>query len=480
MTAEAFQPTTCVNEREIDRLFAGLQEHRAIVAGSGPAARRLKLKRLHDTVLARRGRIQEALYADMRKPPSEVDLTEIYAVVLEARHAMRHLKRWMRPRRVSTPLAFLGSSSKIYYEPKGVVLIIAPWNFPLNLTLGPLVSAVAAGNSAIVKPSEMIPATAQCIHEIIAEVFPENEVAVVEGDAAVSQALLRRPFDHIFFTGSPAVGKAVMRAAAEHLTSVTLELGGKSPVVIDESANLREAARKIAWGKFLNNGQTCVAPDYLLVHSGVQQDFSRQLGLAVTDLFGSEENAAASESYGRVVNERHHGRLSRILDEAVAAGARVLRGGKGESAQKFFPPTILENAPAESAVMREEIFGPVLPVVPYDDLDEAIRLINEKDKPLALYIFSRDQRVIDRVLSSTSAGGTMINDVALHFFQANLPFGGVGVSGFGKSHGWFGFEAFSNARGVVRQLTRFSGIQFMYPPYGKLAKKLIDLTIRYF
>jgi len=480
MSAEAIPPTSGANEREIDRLFALQKANRAIVAGSGPAARREKIRRLHDAVLSRRSQIHEALFADMHKPSPEVDLTEIYAVLVEARHAMRHLASWMRPRRVRTPLAFLGSSSRIHYEPKGLALIIAPWNFPLNLTLGPLVSAVAAGNCVIVKPSEMTPATTAIIGEIISSVFSENEVAVVEGDAVVSQALLRRPFDHIFFTGSPAIGKVVMKAAADHLSSVTLELGGKCPVVIDKSANLREAARKIAWGKFLNNGQTCIAPDYLLVDRKIEESFTEQLSIAVDELFGSPEQVAESESYGRVVNERHHQRLGRLLDDAVASGASILRGGKRESAEKFFPPTIVGDVAPQSAMMREEIFGPLLPMVPYSDLDDALRVINEKDKPLALYIFSSDEAVIDRVLRSTSAGGTMVNDVAVHFFQTNLPFGGVGVSGFGKSHGRFGFEAFSNARGVVRQRSRFSGIQLMYPPYGKLARKLIDMTIRYF
>ncbi|MEO8218521.1 MAG: aldehyde dehydrogenase family protein [Acidobacteriota bacterium] len=464
---------------EIDRIFSLQQANRWSVATTSTDIRHEKLRRLHDAILSRRSRIHEALYEDMRKPAPEVDLTEIFAVVGEARHAMRHLRRWMRPRRVSTPLAFFGSASAIHYEPKGLVLIISPWNFPINLTFGPMVSAIAAGNCVILKPSEVTPNTSRCIREIVTALFDENEVAVIEGDASVSSALLERPFDHIFFTGCPAVGRIVMKAAAEHLTSVTLELGGKSPVIVDRSANLREAARKIAWGKFLNNGQTCVAPDYVLVDQTIDEQFGEDLREATDALFGTEQLAGESAAYGRIVNDRLFERLSALLDGAVAEGASVTSGGDQRPGDRFLSPTILRNVSPQSSLMREEIFGPILPLIPYDDIDEALRVIDAGDRPLALYVFSRDQTLIDRVMAQTSAGGTMINDVGLHFFQRNLPFGGTGVSGFGKSHGRFGFEAFSNARGVMRQRTRFSGIQLMYPPYGRLARKLIDFTIRY-
>lgn len=456
---------------EIDRIYALQQSHRAVVGATTAAQRIAKLRRLHDAVLARAEEIRAAMWEDYRKPPSEVDLSEIYPVVGEARHAIRHLRRWMRPQRVSTRLALMGSTSTIRYEPKGVVLIIAPWNFPFNLSLGPLVSAIAAGNCVMLKPSEMTPASTACMKRMLADLFEESEVALIEGDAGVSEALLRKRFDHIFFTGSPAVGKVVMRAAAEHLTSVTLELGGKSPVIVDKTANLDEAARKIAWGKFFNSGQVCIAPDYLLVDESVRVAFVEKLRASITAL-GSEG------ARGIIVNDRHAARVKRLVDRAVAQGAEVAYGG--ESNGRAIEPTLLTNVAPDAAVMQEEIFGPVLPIVSYRSLDEAFRLIEEKEKPLVLYIFSRDRKVVRRILAHTRAGGTTINHTLIHFYHLNLPFGGVGNSGVGKGHGFYSFEAFSNPRGVLDQRLPFSAIELLFPPYkGKLKKFLIDFTVRW-
>jgi len=298
----------------IERIYDKQQAARAATASRPARARIEKIRALHDAMLARRDEIRAALWADYRKPAAEVDLSEIYPVVGEARHAMRHLRGWMRPRRVPTPIALLGSRSRVIHEPKGVVLIISPWNFPVNLTFGPLVSAIAAGNNAIIKPSEMTPHASAAMKRIVGDLFDESEVAVIEGDAAVAEALLRKRWDHIFFTGSPAVGRIVMRAAAENLTSVTLELGGKSPVIVDRTANLDEAAKKIAWGKFFNCGQICIAPDYVLVDESVRAPFTDKLKSAIESL-GSENVR------GELVNERHAGRVRRLLDTAVARGA---------------------------------------------------------------------------------------------------------------------------------------------------------------
>jgi aldehyde dehydrogenase (NAD+) len=418
-----------------------------------------KIRRLHDALLKRRDEVREALWADYEKPAAEVDLSEILPVIGEARHAMRHLRSWMKPHRVSTPLILFGSRSRILYQPKGVVLIISPWNFPINLTLGPLVSAIAAGNCAMLKPSEMTPNASACMKRILGDLFDESEVAVIEGDAKVAEALLKKRFDHIFFTGSPAVGKIVMRAAAEHLTSVTLELGGKSPVIVDRTANLDEAARKIAWGKTLNSGQICIAPDYILVDESVRAPFIEKL------------RAAAVHESGLLVNDRHAARIRRLAGDVGPASA----GPDGRRVTL----KIIENIPDDAPVMHEEIFGPLLPVISYRDIDDALRIINEKEKPLVLYLFSRERRVIDRVLKQTRAGGTVVNDTLIHFYQLNLPFGGVGQSGMGKGHGRWGFEAFSNARGVLEQRTRFSGIQLLYPPYTRWKQKLIDFTMRH-
>ena len=412
-----------------------------------------KIRRLHDAILKRRDEIREALWADYEKPAAEVDLSEILPVIGEARHAMRHLRSWMKPHQVSTPLILFGSRSRILYQPKGVVLIISPWNFPINLTLGPLVSAMAAGNCAMLKPSEMTPNASACMKRILGDLFDESEVAVIEGDAKVAEGLLKKRFDHIFFTGSPAVGKIVMRAAAEHLTSVTLELGGKSPVIVDRTANLDEAARKIAWGKTLNSGQVCIAPDYILVDESIRGPFIEKL------------RAAAVQESGLLVNDRHAARIHRLA------------GDRGDG--RRVPLNIIENIPADAPVMQEEIFGPLLPVISYRDIDDALRFINEKEKPLVLYLFSRHRRVIDRVLRQTRAGGSVINDTLIHFYQLNLPFGGVGQSGMGKGHGRWGFEAFSNARGLLEQRTRFSGIQLLYPPYTRWKQKLIDFAMRH-
>jgi aldehyde dehydrogenase (NAD+) len=451
---------------EIERIYAKQQAARAAVGAAGASERIAKIRRLHDAVMAAREEIRAAMWADYRKPAEEVDLSEVFPVVGEARHAMRHLRRWMRPRRVAAPLALLGSRSRVEHEPKGVVLIISPWNFPFNLTLGPLVSAIAAGNCVMVKPSELTPHSAACMKRIAGRVFDESEIAFIEGDAAVAEALLRKKFDHIFFTGSPAVGRRVMKAAAEHLTSVTLELGGKSPVIVDRTADLDEAAKKIAWGKFLNSGQICIAPDYLLVDEAIEAPFVEKLRNAIT---------AAS---GWIVNERHVDRVKRLYDDAVAHGAATAAGGTIDG--RAIAPTVLTNVPPDAAIMREEIFGPLLPIVTYETLDEAIEIIREREKPLVLYLFSRDRRVRHKVLANTTSGGAVVNDTLVQFYQLNLPFGGVGNSGIGKAHGWYGFEAFSNARGVLEQPTRFSTVQFMYPPYTKLKRKLIDLTVRFF
>lgn len=451
----------------IERVYEKQQSRRAAIAATTARQRKEKIRRLRDALLTRRDEIREALWADYQKPAAEVDLSEIFPVVSEARHAIRHLSRWMKPRRVSAPLALLGSRSRIEHEAKGVVLIISPWNFPINLTLGPLISAVAAGNCAMIKPSEMTPNASACMKRILGDLFDESEVAVIEGDASVAAALLKKKFDHIFFTGSPAVGKIVMHAAAEHLCSVTLELGGKSPAIVDRTANLDEAAKKIAWGKFFNSGQICIAPDYVLVDESVRAEF--------LDKIRPLANAAGS---GLLVNDRHAQRVKRLFDDAVERGATVIAGGTFDG--RRVAPTILTDVLPDSPLMHEEIFGPILPVISYRSLDDALRLIEERERPLVLYLFSRARDVVRSLLRRTRAGGTVVNDTLIHFYQLNLPFGGVGNSGIGRGHGFFGFEAFSNVRGVLEQPTRFSGIQFLYPPYTRLKQKLIDLTVKYF
>jgi len=469
-----------LEQEGIDRIYPAQLRRQSAVAASTVEERREKLHRLEKLILASRSRIAAAIAADYRKSPVEVDLSEIYPALTEARHARKHLRKWMKPRRVAPTLTLIGTQSEILPEPKGIVLIISPWNFPFNLTIGPLVSAIAAGNCVMIKPSELTPNTSRCIRELLAELFDEDEVAVIEGGVEVAKTLLAMRFDHIFFTGSPAVGKIVMRAAAEHLTSVTLELGGKSPVIVGRSADLDDAARKIAWGKFLNNGQVCIAPDYLLLHSSVREQFLPKLTAAIDDLFGAEAGRADNRDYGRIVNDQHFARVQGLIESAVSEGAAPLLAHASDGSQRFIGPTILTGVSPDSAVLREEIFGPVLPIVEFTGIDEAIGSIRDREKPLVLYLFSRDEKEIADVLARTSAGGTCINDTLIHFFHPNLPFGGAGFSGLGRSHGYFGFEAFSNLRAVLRQKTKFSMAKLLYPPYTGLRRRIVDLTVRFF
>lgn len=459
-------------------IFEAQRDHQATVAATNAAQRQDKLRRLQAAVLRLRPAIREALYKDFRRHPSEVDLTEVYPVTNEIKHAVKHLPRWMRPQPVGTPLALMGARSYVVHEPKGQALIISPWNFPVMLSLGPLVSAVAAGNTVMLKPSEHTPHAARVIRELVSSVFEEREVAVVEGGVETSTELLKLPFHHIFFTGAPEVGKVVMRAAAEHLASVTLELGGKSPVIVDETANVATAARRIAWAKWLNNGQVCIAPDYVFVHECRAEELLNCVGSNLRKFYG--EDAQKSRSYARIVNDRHFARVAGYVDSARTAGARVLAGGRTAAAERFVAPTLLTDVPLTSDVMSEEIFGPVLPVFKFKHVDEALEVIRARDKPLALYIYSQSPANVEHIMKNTRAGGTCVNHSGVHFFNNDLPFGGSNRSGLGKSHGFYGFQAFSNQRGVLHQWAPFSAIELMMPPYGRLKQKLIDLTIRFF
>lgn len=420
--------------------------------------------------------IREALKADFGKPVLETDLTEIYPVCSEIRHAEKNLRNWMRPRRVRQPLTLIGARSRVRYESKGVCLILAPWNFPLTLTLSPLVSAIAAGNCCILKPSEFAPATAAVIQEILEPLFPPEEVVVVQGDATVAEALLKLPFHHIFFTGSPRVGKIVMKAAAEHLSSVTLELGGKSPAYVGRSASLKAAARRIAWGKCTNAGQICVAPDYLLVDREVEGALVAALKENLERFYPG--GAIASESYSRIIHKKHYNRLADALEEGLENGGEILYGGGGNPDACSLEPTLVRGLPEDSPLLREEIFGPILPVIPVSGPEEALQQIGKRERPLATYVFSRDQKEIRQILEETRAGSTGINHNVVHYSNPHLPFGGVNNSGIGRSHGLEGFRAFSNARSEIRQYTP-SSIELLLPPYTLLKQRMADFTLRW-
>jgi aldehyde dehydrogenase (NAD+) len=462
---------------DIQRIFDLQHANHMKVGSSSVSERKAKLKKFHQVMEKYRPQIKEAMFNDYRKHPSEVDLTEVYPITSEIKHARRKLGSWMGKQRISTPLALLGSTSKVHYEPKGMVLIISPWNFPFNLTFGPLVSAIAAGNTVIIKPSEMTPHSSALMGKLLAEVFNENEVAVIEGGKDTSTELLALKFNHIFFTGAPSIGKIVMAAAAKHLTSVTLELGGKSPTIVDETADLKMAARRVAWGKCLNNGQVCIAPDYVFVHENKKAEFVAEVNKAINHFYS--ENASEESSYARIVNKHHFNRIKSYVDDAVEKGAKVELGAKFDEAQNYISPTVMTNVSNDSKLMTNEIFGPIMPIFTFKDVNEAIDQINEREKPLALYIFSKSNKNINHILKNTRAGGGCINHSSVHFFNTNLPFGGSNNSGIGKGHGFDGFKAFSNARGVLRQHVP-NALELLLPPYTNFSQKLIDFTIKYF
>jgi aldehyde dehydrogenase (NAD+) len=476
--APAADPSAPHLEQRVREVF-DRQLATALRLRSSTARERIaKIRKLRDCVMAHQADLYAAGEADFHRPAPEMDMTELAVVQAEARDAMRHLKRWMRPHKVWPTFAALGTRAHVRYEPRGRCLIISPWNYPLNLTFGPLVSAIAAGNTAIIKPSELTPRHSALIVKIVAEVFQPDEVAVFEGDAAVSTALLALPFDHIFFTGSPAIGKVVMAAAAKHLTSVTLELGGKSPTIIDESADLTAAARNICWGKFTNAGQTCIAPDYIYVHESVHDRFVAKLREAVVAAYGESPQAqAANPDLAHVVNSRHVARLSGLLNDAVQRGAKTVCGNVVAPEQNFIAPTVLTDVPPGSTIMREEIFGPLLPVLRYSHVDDAIAAINAQPKPLALYIWSRDRARTEHILQNTTAGGTCINSTVQHFLHGNLPFGGVNNSGQGNAHGFYGFRAFSHERAVLK--SQISLLPMYFPPFTALKKLMVRLLLRF-
>lgn len=466
------------NNNPYFQLFSKQKDNQYKVGKSTYSQRIKKLNALRRAIeITYRKQISEALHKDLGKPKVETELSEVYQIIGDIKFAKANLHKWMRKQKVKTPLSMLGSSSYYIYEPKGVCLIISPWNFPFNLTFGPLVSAIAAGNTAIIKPSEMTPNSSVLTAKIIADVFTEDEVALIQGKVEASTELLKLPFNHIFFTGSPNVGKIVMSAASKNLTSVTLELGGKSPTVIDKTADIDKAAKKIIWGKFLNAGQICVAPDYVLIDESIESKFL-QLCKKWLKTFYSEQ-PENSESYARIVTQKHFERLNAHIENAKTLDATIEVGGESNSASKYIAPTIISDLKDKATLLQDEIFGPILPIVTYNTLDEAIDYINSKERPLALYIYSKSKANIKKVIANTRAGGTCINNNVIHYANHNLPFGGINNSGIGKSHGFFGFEAFSNKRAVVKQQT-FGITELLFPPYTNLKERLAKATIKWF
>jgi aldehyde dehydrogenase (NAD+) len=410
----------------------------------------------------------EALQADLHKCSFETALSELGFVASEAKYACRHLRRWTRAKRVSTPMMALPGRSYIQPEPKGVVLIIAPWNYPLSMVCAPLVGVIAAGNCAVLKPSEVTTHTSAAIARILPRYLDRDAFAVVEGGVPETTELLENQFDHILYTGNERVARIVMTAAAKHLTPCTLELGGKSPCLIDKNANLKVAASRIAWGKFINAGQTCVAPDHVLVHRAVATQFTELLAAKIKEFYG--EDPSQSPDYCRIASERHAARFAKLLE-----GQKIHTGGQVDVAKRYVAPTIVLDPAPDSELMQEEIFGPVLPIITVDEMHHAIKFVAERPKPLALYLFTKSKALEEAVLDKLSAGSVCINDAVIFMVSPELPFGGIGNSGMGRYTGWYGFETFSHMKPVMKRGFRFDA-PMRYPPYNDFKRRIMELV----
>ncbi|WP_226037967.1 aldehyde dehydrogenase [Aquibacillus saliphilus] len=408
--------------------------------------------------------LMAALKIDLNKSAFDAYTTEIGILYQEIKFNKRHLKEWTKPNKVKTPLTHTGSKSYIYAEPYGSTLVIAPWNYPFQLAVAPIIGAIAAGNCVVLKPSELTPTTSQVLNKLLSETFPEEYICVVEGGVETSQALLKEPFDYLFFTGSVSVGKIMMEAAAKQLTPITLELGGKSPCIVHKDAHLKLAAKRIAWGKFTNAGQTCVAPDYLYVDRQVKQEFLRELQKSILELYG--EQPLDNEDFTHIINVKHFNRLSAFLTDG-----ETLLGGGTDKDRLVIEPTVLTNINWSDKVMGDEIFGPILPIMEYENLTDVINEVNQHPKPLALYLFSESRKIQGQVMTQISYGGGCINDTIYHLSSPHLPFGGVGASGMGSYHGKAGFDTFSHKKSIMKQTTKFD-IPLRYPNVKDGLKKI--------
>jgi coniferyl-aldehyde dehydrogenase len=435
-----------------------------------------RLDRLAAMTEARRDDIAAAINADFgNRSPHETELAEIMVVLISARHARRNVRSWMKTRRAPTAMQYRPGRNLLMRQPLGVVGVISPWNYPYQLALEPVLAALAAGNRVMLKPSELAPRLSDLLAQMVADHFAPDEFAVVTGDASVGRAFSELPFDHLLFTGSTAVGRLVAQAAAKNLTPVTLELGGKSPAILDASCDFDRAARSIAFGKFLNAGQTCIAPDYALVPRASVEAFAEALRQAIARLYPTLAN---NPDYTSIVSDRHRQRLAGMLAEAEAQGARAIvvnpAGEALDPAARKLAPTLLLGATPQMKLMQEEIFGPILPIIGYDAIDEALAAVNVHDRPLALYWYGEDERRRDHVLRNTISGGVTVNDCTIHFLQEDQPFGGVGASGMGAYHGEWGFRTFSKEKPVFVQ-SKLNGLSLLYPPYGRTFDRMMGL-----
>ncbi len=474
-----FEISTNTSFKEIDRLFALQQNHISHSIKTTVGERIKKLKKLREVLIAHRTDIQRAMFEDYHKPAAEVDLAEILPLLNELKYTIRKLRSWTSDHRVGTPWFLLGGNSYIHYEPKGHCLVIAPWNFPIHLTVMPLLHAYAAGNVTMIKPSEFTPFSNAIIKKIVNEVFREEEATLVEGDGSVSAYLTSLRFNHIFFTGSPKIGRMVMKAAADNLASVTLELGGKSPMIIDETADLDLAAIFTAVIKLTNAGQICISPDHIYVHESVKDSFTAKLLTQIKARFGEDVRSLSNADYCHIINKRQALRLKSLLDDALVKGANIVFRA-GEDEKELIGPIILTDVSDDMKIVQDEIFGPLTYIRTFNQIDEVINNVTKGEKPLSLYLFTKNGNTKRRVTREISAGNMCINSAALNYYNYNLPFGGVNNSGIGKSHGFHSFQEFSNAKAVFNQWSPRPGILLMFPPFTKRTRQLIDLFLKFF
>ena len=429
----------------------------------------LMLKKLKEEIIKSEKEIEEALYLDLHKSSVESYITEIGFVISEINLCIKKLKSWAKPKRVSSSIACFPSKARIISEPYGLCLIISPWNYPFQLLISPLIGAISAGNCAIVKPSEHSQNTSKVIKKILDRVFPPEYVFTALGEKEVSQELLEKEFDYIFFTGSSSLGKLVMGKASKHLTPTTLELGGKSPCIVDKDANIEVSAKRIAFGKFLNAGQTCIAPDYLFVHKDIKDVFVKEIIKSIKEFYSEE--SINSKDYGRIINQGHFLRLRKMLDDG-----KVIYGGDFNEEEKFISPTLIEDILLDSDLLKEEIFGPILPIISFENIDTLIQELKVKPKPLALYVFSQNKKAQDKIINNISSGGVCVNDTIMHIVPQTLPFGGVGNSGMGSYHGKKSFETFSHKRSILNRKTWLE-VALRYPPFTESKKKIVKKVL---
>ncbi len=474
-----FEISNNTSKEEIDRLYSVQQSYRIAAARTSVHERKAKIKKLKQEIIAHQQEFRDAMYKDYFKPAVEVDLAEILVLLNEINYLLNKLNAWVSKHRVGTPWFLFGANSYIQYEAKGQVLVISPWNYPIHLTIMPLLHSYAAGNVTLIKPSEFTPYTTAVVKKVIENVFSEQEASVIEGDADVSKYITSLRFDHIFFTGSPQIGKLVMKAAAVHLTSVTLELGGKSPMIVDDTCDLDLAATFASSNKLLNSGQYCIAPDYIFVHEDRKRLFIEKMISQFKSRAGSDVHSLANGDYCQIINLRQAKRVKELLEDAISKGAKV-EYRTGEDEDTLIGPVILSGTNKNMAIDHDEIFGPICTIKSYKKIDEVIEYINAGEKPLSLFLFSSDLSTKKRVRKETSSGNMCINTTQIHYFNYNLPFGGINHSGMGKSHGFYSFKEFSNAKAVINQWIPWPSTLLFFPPFNSNTKRLVEILLRFF